>query len=299
MLTLDRPRDHDVHTLCDFAELVCLTNADRIVTKDSFKDYLLDQCDTRISDEQLDDCLRHLSWRTAAFHDYYPFSVDLRDQMMTAPQMLIDKPKLYVFLLLCANLPFLPAPYTPLTDAFERLAVLALQQSWPKGGTVRPFGKNLTNYAGQKWERLNALAADIGATGLCTEATFRARDSGDGGIDVAAWYNLEDSHERKNVPAALAQCACSRDDWSRKQTEISYARLAAHVLTPTHPWMQLLFIPQSFRNSLGTWAVPGEVGQIVLYDRLRILKTLPEQALRQINAPALLEEFLGERAPLV
>jgi hypothetical protein len=300
MIKLDRPRDSDVHTLCDFVELLCLTSLDRIATRDSIKDHIHDSSDHEASDNDLDDCFRQISWRIGAYEQDYPFALDLHGRSISAPEDLSARQTLYAFLLICANLPFLDRPYTPITDAFERLAVLALKNAWPGNGVVKAFGKNETDYTGSKANRINSLAKDIGGVGLCTAESFRAGDSGDGGIDLAAWHGLLDEHERRNIYSALAQCACSRNDWSKKQSEISNDRLSANVIAPTHRWMQLMFIPQSFRDNLGRWAVPGDVGQTVLFDRLRIIRQLPREIdWAEINPPPILNTVLTERADLV
>ncbi len=298
MINIDKPRDSDLHTLADFAELLCLLTPDRICSRESIRDYIRDIGESKISDETLDDCFSNIEWRQLSFDTDYPFTVAADSRTFSAPEDLSDRQKLYVFLLLCASLPYTDRPYTPLTDTFERIALRALKTTWPPTGVVRPFGKNETDYIGAKWERINALATDIGGEGRCTHNTFRHHDNGDGGIDLAAWVAL-DNYERTNIPSALAQCACSRNEWQKKQTEISDARLA-NSIHATHKWMQLLFIPQCFRDSRGKWAVPGDVGQTALFDRLRIIKKIIGYIdWAEINPPPVFSTFLEQRNGLV
>lgn len=298
MVTIDKPRDSDLHTLTDFAELLCLLTPDRICSGESIRDYIRDIGDSKISDELLNDCFSNLEWRLTAFDTDYPFAVTTNSHIVSAPEDLSDRQKLYVFLLLCSSLPFTEKPYTPLTDTFERISLKALKSIWPLTGDVQPFGKNETNYTGAKWERINALASNIGGEGRCGPGTFRPHDTGDGGIDLAAWIPLDD-FEKTNIPSALAQCACSRSDWSKKQSEISENRLA-NSIHPTHKWMQFLFIPHSFRDSRGKWAVPGDIGQTALFDRLRIMKKIiGEIDWATINPPPIFSTFLAQRNPLV
>ena len=298
MVTLDKPRDKDLHTLSDFAEMLCLLTPDRVCARESIQDHIRDVGESRVSDDDLDDCFTNLQWRQLAFGVDYPFTVAADGRTFQAPEQLSERQKIYAFLLLCSGLPYTPAPYNPLTDAFERIALVALKSAWPPGATTRAFGKNETEYTGSKWQRINALAADIGGEGRCNEHTFRPRDQGDGGIDLVAWLNL-DEHEPLNIPSALAQCACSRDGWSAKQTEISADRLG-NAMHATHPWMQALFIPQCFRDSRGRWAVPGDIGQVVLFDRLRIVKQFPGNAdWEAIQPPPLFAAFLAQRHELV
>lgn len=298
MVNLDKPRDKDVHTLSDFAETLCLLTSDRVCSRESVRDHIRDIGDSKISDDDLDDCFTNLQWRQLSFGADYPFTLADGGRTFSAPENLSDRQRMYAFLLLCSGLPYTSRPYNPLTDAFERVALIALKSAWPANGVVRAFGKNETEYKGSKWQRLNTLATEIGGEGRCSANTFRANDQGDGGIDLAAWFEL-DGYERWNIPSALAQCACSREDWSAKQTEISADRLG-NSIHATHRWMQVLFIPQCFRDSRGRWAVPGEIGQVVLFDRLRIVKQLHGHVdWAEIKPPPQFEKFLEFRIELV
>jgi hypothetical protein len=298
MLTIDKPRDTDIHTISDFAELLCLVTPDRVCSRETISDYARDAGDYRMTDVVLDDCFNQLSWRVSAYGAHYPFRLDERGRVLSAREELTQPQKLYALLLICANLPFVDVRDGTLTDAFERIALLALRAAWPFNGMARAFGKNETDYTGAKWERLNKLAEDIGGAGACTEHTFRARDSGDGGIDLAAWLDL-DSHEKRNIPSALAQCACSRENWTRKQNEISEDRLR-NSIHGSHRWNQILLIPQSFRDNLGKWAVPGDIGGIILFDRLRIIRQLGDAIdWARIAPPPIFNAILEERLALV
>lgn len=296
MLKLDSPRDADIHSLADYAEILCLISQDRFCSKESVADQLRDVGDIRkIHEELLDDCFVHLDWRTAAFAENYPFRLEKR--VLFSQDKSTDSQLLYIALLLCANLPYLNS-VTGLTDCFERISLSVLKAIWPSQGTVKAFGKNETEYAGEKWERINLLASQIGGQGLCKANTFRQRDTGDGGIDLVSWHSL-DEIENRNILSALAQCACSRSQWSHKQTEISHDRLG-NSISPSHRWSQLLFIPHCFRDSTGKWAVEGEIGQVVLIDRLRIVNQLKQQInLKEISLPPLFTDFLDYRLPLV
>lgn len=299
MLSLDKPRDTDTHTLADFAELLCLLTLGRICSREVILDQIRDVGQSTLSDNELEDCFSHFAWRVSAFDQFYPFSLDDGRRILSAPEELTDNQRLYVLLLLCANLPFIMSrrDYPALTNAFERISLLALKATWNVRASVKSFGKNETEYTGEKWVRINQLALDMGAIGACNERTFRDRDSGDGSIDLAAWLRL-DAFESRNIPSALAQCACSRSDWRIKQTEISHSRLS--YIQPTHNWMEVLFIPQSFRDGAGAWAYDGDVGRTVIYDRLRIVSSLTEGLdWVYLAPPALLDQFLQERLELV
>jgi len=305
MLKLDGPRDGDIHTLADFIELLCLVTTDRFCSRDYLSDYVADQIvdsgkEKQLGDRELDDAFMQIAWRCQAFEKYYPFSLVEHGRVISGNENLTEHQNLYAFLLLCANLPFVEdrRERNNLTDAFERASMQALQRLWPAKAMVRRFGKSQTEYVGAKWERLNALSRDIGGSAMLSAGTYRPRDSGDGGIDLVAWLDLDD-HEKLNIPSALGQCACSRDEWPGKQYEISAGRLGTH-LRPSHPWMQLIFIPHSFRNNSGRWAVPGDTEQCIVMDRLRILNHLcADEDWPKIQAPAVFEKFLRIKLDLV
>lgn len=301
MLDLDRPRDRDTHTLADFIEILCLITIDRTCSRDYTRDYIVDTTDKdhKPSDNQIEDAFSQLQWRLNAFGSAYPFKLDDHFRPLIAEEGLSHEQELYVFLLLCANLAFISRDnFKTLTDAFERMSLAALRRMWPKSARIRSFGKNETDYAGRKWERLNQLGKNIGGQPCCTEETYRSRDTGDGGIDLVAWLPL-DEHEGWNIPSALGQCACSRNEWSRKQSEISNQRLGRH-LRPSHPWMELIFIPHCFRDNRGRWAIDGDIGQTVVLDRLRILSNLEaEEDMVKLNLPDALNLFLEMRLDIV
>lgn len=293
MLDLNRITDGDVHTLADFAELLCLLKPDRVLSADDLGDHLVDVCDEQRSSRPLGDAFANMAWRQVAFDAYYPFTVAPNQQSITAPENLTVEQQIYVFLLLCANLPFIGVPYNPLTDAFERLAYLALKRMWPAKAAIKTFGKNNADYTGNKSERMRKLALDLGCRPTVEPAKFRPRDSGDGGIDLAGWLEL-DEHESENKLTCLAQCACSRTDWNSKQSEISRERIGK-LFNPTAPWLEMLCIPICFRNNNGRWAFDADVGEIIMIDRLRLLRFIEPDDLAAIAPPPILNNFLQSR----
>lgn len=298
MLALNRITDGDPHTLADFAELLCLLKPDRVLSTDDLDDHLVDVCGEQRGFRSLGDAFAHMTWRATAFGASYPFTVATNQQSITAPDDLTVAQQTYVFLLLCANLPFVGAPYNPLTDAFERLAHLALKRMWPAKAAIKTFGKNNADYIGNKSERMRKLALDLGCRPTVDQSRFRLRDNGDGGIDLAGWLEL-DEHESENKPTCLAQCACSREDWPGKQFEVSRGSIGK-LFNPTTPWFEMLCIPICFRNNNGRWAVDAEVGEIVMIDRLRLMQFVePEADLALINPPPLLNDFLQSRLGIV
>lgn len=296
---LDVPRDSDSHTLADYAELQCLATLDRTCSREDIRDRIHDCGDggRRIDDDALEDAFAQFTWRAEAFGDGYPFALE-NGRILRAGAELNDPQKLYVLLLLCANLPFVRGHTHELTITFERVTLAAFKALWPKEDCVLAFGKGASAFVGSKAARLNALATFLGGYGHLSDTDFPAQDSGDGGIDIAAKWPL-DPFEASHSPTLLVQCACSRENWSSKQTEISASRLG-HQIVVSPPWIEAIAIPQSYRSADGRWMYAGTMARVLVFDRLRIINALASNIdWTTIAAPTVLDEFLAFRFDLV
>lgn len=290
---LDKPRDSDIHTLADFAELLCLTDIDGQCGTEAVKDQIFDDTETTISETKLQDLMTHLKWRKEAFKRFYPFTNIDRNNFDLVEQF-TPQNKLYLALLLSANLPFiLQTHHKIITDTFENISYKAFMEIWSPSGKVTSFGKNTSSYTGTKAERLNTLFTQIGNISHFTPETFRPSDSGDGGIDLAAWINL-DNYQSSHFFSALAQCACSRTDWSKKQSEIKFDNFSSQAQI-TNKWSEILFTPICFRGNNGEWAVSAEVASGILIDRLRIINALENNI---IKLPSIFDNFFSEKREL-
>lgn len=291
--TIDYPRDSDIHTLADFAEILCLTDIDGESGTESVKDQIYDNTNLTLSEEKLQDLMTQIRWRKEAFGRFYPFTNISRNNFDLV-EGFSPQQKLYLALLMCANLPFIEkSTHKTLTDTFEIVSYKAFIEIWGPSGTVTTFGKNTSNYSGNKTERLNKLFSDIGNTSHFTPESFRVGDSGDGGIDLAAWISL-DEYQLSHHFSALAQCACSRSDWQRKQAEIKVDKFSS-ISQITNKWCEILFTPICFRGNNGEWAVLADVSSGILFDRLRIINALQHQIL---PLPPLFNKLFNEKREL-
>lgn len=296
-----KPRDEDTHTWSDYLELLALINLDRVCghefaldrLSDSPEDDSLadddddeyDEPDERAQEDtfslkrsrarekasiRLVDAFSLCQWRSAAYGHRYPYEVNLSSREIRLRDELTEAHYSYLFLLLCGNQPFIKKEKNALTDGFEKFCAFVFSQVVPQGSEVHVYGKAaVTRYKGNKLEKLKALCADLRGRLIANPQAFRKGDNGDSGIDIVAWHGLND--EAMNIPVSLAQCACSREDWVKKQAEILPDFFANHMTT-NPPWVPFMFIPICFRSASGTWAYSGEVKNVVLMDRLRILK---------------------------
>lgn len=99
MLSLSEPKNSDIHTICDFWELLCLMTPDQECSLDYLNDFVSDYRDNgrdAFSDDDLSDVLAQASWREGAFGHWYPFSVDI-DGLISAANPLSDQHKFYFF----------------------------------------------------------------------------------------------------------------------------------------------------------------------------------------------------------
>lgn len=290
---LDGPRDSDIHTLADFAELLCLTDIDGESSIEAVSDQIYDNLNIRIAENKLCDLMAHLRWRNEAFGQFYPFNNITRTSFDLC-ENLSRKQKLYFALLFCANLPFINQNnHKILTDTFEVISALSLKELWSPLGVVTTFGKNNSQYTGSKAERMNKLFQELGNISHFENSSFRASDSGDGGIDLAAWLKLDD-YQNSHYFTALAQCACSRNSWSSKHGEIKHDRFSS-LSQISNRWSEILFTPICFRGNNGEWAVASEVASGILFDRLRIIKSLQ---LVNIPLPKLFNDLIEEKREL-
>lgn len=280
---IDKPRDADIHTIADFFEILCITSLDKEVSLDDMEDHLNDyNCSYLKHEVDRLDVKEHIEWRLEAFSNTYPFKID--NNTIILHKELAPKQRAYLFLLLSANLPFINNIYrNDFTEKFENLSLLSLIQFTGNKTASKRFGKNTTDFSGTKAERLNKLFAKIGSKGFCDDSYFRSRDSGDGGIDLVSWFKA-DNYESANIMSILAQCACSRSEWSKKQNDASYDRIS-HLAQNSNRWNSMLFTPICFRNNSGHWFKKGDIQNNILFDRLRVINFLTEQDIIGFSFP--------------
>ncbi len=306
------------HVWVDYIELLCLFNRDRIITKADVLDRQRDESDfhadmiettaeaepngfegydletdelenslpglkvseTKDKEErQLDDLFRHLSYRQVAFHEFYPFQIGDDGQTCYRHELLSEKHKFYIFLLLASNLNYFPRRHHILTRTFEIVSWAALKEFLPASAEVhifRPIGEmrdNHQHYAGNLWNRMKTLADDLRERLLLEESHISSRDSGDGGVDLIGWVPAGDSLTG-GLLCVFAQCACT-DEWITKQnsSKVDAWRLK---LTFTSPPSNMVFIPFCFRNASGEWWRPHEISQSILVDCVRLIHFLRE-----------------------
>lgn len=281
---IDKPRDSDIHTIADFFEILCLTSIDKEISLDDMEDCLRDYSCNYLSTENVRyDIKQQVKWRVEAFSQNYAFEQD-NNSIKLSPNLSLER-KVYLFLLLSANLPFITKVNQNIyAESFEDLSLLSLINLTGSKATSKRFAKNNNDFIGTKAQRFNNLFDKIGSIGHCEESYFRNRDSGDGGIDLVSWYE-SDQYENGNIMSILAQCACSRSEWSKKQSEASYDSIS-NLAQNTNRWNSMLFTPICFRDNFGRWFIKSATHNNILFDRLRIVNFLEFDDMNKFSFPS-------------
>ena len=242
--TLERlPRVGIRHSWADYVELLCLFNLDREMTKDVLVDRFMEGRDTGSnleeeadddeapdeelreegtpSDDQLrekaEELFRHLKYREGAFGRKYPFAVDMTHRRLTL-RGTAGARRLYIFLLLAANLRYFKSLTYRLTTDFEAISKVALERILPASAKVYFFhgAGDSGRYKGKLFEKLQCLAGDIFEKMSVEADDFDEHDVGDGGLDLVGWVPTGDNSP--GILICFAQCACT-DKWVKKQRE--------------------------------------------------------------------------------
>lgn len=236
-----------------------------------------DQRATRIA-----DIFKVISHRADVLGTTYPFVLAPDGAVLSCVAQLSVSQRLYLFLLLCSNLRYVPKNRRwQLPRGFELISVRALRRLVPPGAEVHLFGKGEPGerYTGTLWNKINTLAAD-----LCDDVIARRRDfpdanTGDGGLDLVAWAPHFDE-----LPSRLlifGQCACT-DKWVTKQRSSGPEVWASRVRLLALP-SNIVFIPFMFRDAQGWWHREADIHHSVLIDRFRLLRVLAD--IGQLDVP--------------
>lgn len=298
----------------DYVELLCLANQDGSVSKADLIDRILERRSIEIPDEaegvpgaggtradrlrgEIDDIFRHLEFRVGAFETAYPFVVSRRTTL--GRRRPTARRSLYVFLLLSANLRYIPTNRrSALSTEFERFSLRALRRWLAPAATIHPFGTaspSGSRYSGPKLARIERLAQDLGET-VQPDIELRPGDSGDGGADIVGWFPTGDRNP--SHMSFLAQATCL-SDWTDHQHHASFEAWRPFISFTAIP-VNVLLIPQCFRKADGSWFMRHQIRSSVLIDRVRLQAILAEKPLTLgASATALVQDALEYREALV
>ncbi|WP_188238678.1 hypothetical protein [Stenotrophomonas maltophilia] len=220
------------------------------------------------------DLYSQFAVRSQVFGDAYPFSLSEDGQEISLLENRTASQNLYLELLLSSSLRLISlGRWGELTERFEEISEKIFRGLMPPTWQVHRFGaKGGTRYRGHLHSRLKALAKDWRADFNLTRKQFKARNSGDGGLDLVAWHPMGEDG-RVGVPAAAAQCGCTAEGWSLKQLEASPANMS--FMRMDHPWATYYFMPLDLvavADQGFDWQRRPHLSSTILVDRLRIVR---------------------------
>lgn len=298
------PRHSYSFLWADYVELLCLCSKNGIVAKNNLQaqqqeaedlqieagedEWNFTEDDLEVPDgdafenqndpERLDDRVTRRWWdiknrlnaRSSSFPGW-PFKLD-GDVLRVKFDVHNSEHRLYVSLLIASTLRLCHNERSAeVTSAFEEISYHWLRQAVAGVWQVRPFGAHQTlpnAYVGSLRTKLEALAADIKGILVKPSSDYDPRDTGDGGIDLVAWYDMGDN--RGNMQVIFGQCACSPTDWESKQLDVSPASTEAHIYLQ-HPAAAYCFVPHDLSMDDKTWQRAAHIKRTVVVDRLRLL----------------------------
>ena len=311
----------DVHVWADFVELLCLVNIDKTTTRGDVLDRVRtlandlpeginpDEDDLAV-DEELGDLapaevndkwveyaeewFLHLLYRVFAFDERYPFTLANSLDALQLKENLTPDQKLYIFLLLCANLRYCKGSMSALTQAFEQLSARAMKGYFSGNAEVHVFGTSAESggrYSGSLFQKIQKLAEDLGETVLISEAALPRSDAGDGGLDIVGWVPLGDINSHRIV--IFGQCACT-SEWNVKQYSSTEKRWR-QMMTIGAGANSVVFIPHCLRLTDGEWHRIGDIASVMV-DRQRFMFSLNDKAalLEREAAHAIVQTALAE-----
>jgi len=315
---------YHVHVWADYLEILCLVSVDQSLSKGDILDRVRTTTDdlsgggsndieendledgedadhlapAQINDKwvaRVNDWFKHLSYRSYAFSDAYPFTLSISEDVLEVKKSFTIEEKLYIFLLLCANLRYCRSSTSILTRTFERLSADALRSCLADTAEVHVFGTSETgvgHYTGNFWKKITDLAQDLGEKLCVKEDDLPKPNYGDGGLDVVAWVPTGDSNAHRIV--VFGQCACT-EEWESKQYTATDTKWR-QTMTLSAGVSTIVFIPHSLRQADGSWHDKTNIATIMM-DRLRFMYLLKDKlsSFESSNSRHIVEQVTAQR----
>lgn len=270
------PSGGDTFIWTDYIELRVITSSDQCFSRGDLASVERRSRDAGrgfVSETRWREVIDFAGVRAHEFGESYPFVVSEDGDTLSLEFNNEQAKRTYLGLLIAACMRnILNTRRAEVARAFEETCFQVFSKLMPSGSEIRATWANggaEAPYKGVLYKKMQHVAADLRCTPNFEAQDFKSNDSGDGGIDLIAWYGMED--DREGMPIAFAQCGCSREDWRFKQCEASPNKHYRH-LPVMHPWSTYYFLPLDLRNEEGDWAYKSDIGQAIIVDRLRLLR---------------------------
>jgi hypothetical protein len=234
---------------------------------------------------QVKDWFLSLASRARLLGDNYPFVVSADNAKLNLRANSTDAHRLYIALLMMANLHYFQGMQADLTSSFESIGASVFSWLLPAHATVHRFGKGIGNtgrYQGHVWDKLKLLADDLSCGIKCRKDQYAANDTGDDGLDLVGWVPWQDSASGRLL--LLGQCACT-PNWVSKQHAVSVGTWNSKIEFVTNP-LPVILIPYFLRTNSGGWHGATDFAGHLIVDRLRFLRILGANAANLMHLPA-------------
>lgn len=232
-------------------------------------------------DQQIEDIMIHLSYRSGTFSDWYPFV--LAGDTLSIQLNFTEKHRIYRLALACSRLRSFGRKGLPQRWAkvFTRVAKIAFQGLAPKDAATRIFDANSddrrTYYGTDLRLALPILAKDLGVS-INAKNCGKVDSSGDGGFDLVASLDFDDG--ATTTFSLLGQCGAQETNWPTKTLEAHSIQLR-HLFQLQFEYPSIMMTPVCFRTADGEWVDDKCANGIFLADRSRILQLLEWQQCMQ------------------
>lgn len=295
----------------DYAEICCIASKDRSLSKhdlvrtmDTTEDINADAETVEVNDGEphdplivkkrhgaskrdkyerhANDIFMHLKGRETMFGAHYPFALNSKSGELELAKKLSEAQWLYLALLLCSNLRYFLKSKAALTSGFEVIAFHALKALLPDsevrlvGTTHKGRSGHLATKTQKKIDKLQAISDAVKSALLAQEEEFADEDTGDAGVDIIAWMELDRTGISRDF-VIFGQCACSKEEWIKKQSESSYSNWSK-IIRLAAANINMMFVPFTPRKENGAWE-RGQIrsGEAIWIDRLRIIQKLAKK----------------------
>lgn len=284
-----KPAGQLLHIYADYVEIVSLFSNQNFVSTADILDRFRDEgiiSHKKNDDEQAPGNDENEKWvneifnvindRVYLYEDDYPFSVTgNRKIKLKQAQILTNRHKIYIYLLLASSLNIFSIFEPELTSEFELLSYQSLKAFLPEHAFVAALGEK-SHYTGTAKEKITALAKDLKLPTNDYELSKLSKQGNkERGLDLVGTIGFSD-----NVPnhfSLFCQCACGKE-WYKKQLE---SRRYEHYYTfyrnkPNHA----MFIPYSLINYQNSDFYQSDEITIdtLVFDRKRILNYITDSA---------------------
>jgi hypothetical protein len=217
-------------------------------------------------ERQIEDIMSQLSYRSAAFGNWYPFT--LCNGKLALRSAFTAEQRVYRLVLACSRLRSFGAAGRPQrwASGFTRICKLALQGLAPTSAT--------THYGTDLKRALVTLGHDLGVASINVANCETSSSSGDAGFDLVATLDFADG--ATTAFAVLAQCGAQETGWPKKTLEAHSLRFR-HFYQVQFDYPSVMMTPVCFRDASGAWVNGQAANGIFLTDRGRILHLLEIQ----------------------